>query len=356
MNASESFDLTASDPSTAPIGAPVRVRGASELRASIPYLLGFYPERSVVLLGLQHDGNVSVTIRADAPRTAEDAVAVVHQVAPVLQRCSPHRVLVAYCDEYEVSAADEIAREQIASSALRLYETVRELAPLLERELTSYGLDPQFIWPETPGMPRSGEGPVPQIAVANAVAGRRLLRNRAEVRAQLEPISGSVRRQVREQITALEAVPLARMDLFALVTDILEGYAVAAESGSGSAPTEARHVAVCALALRDVILRDLLIIVIAQERAWWQPDLWCRAVRLAPTTDVAAIATVAAVTAYLTGDGALAQSACDRALQHDPDYSLAAMVADSLRLGIRPQELQAMLAAMLDPEDDQEKL
>lgn len=356
MTASESFDLTAGEPETTSTATPVRVRGLSELRASIPYLLGFYPERSLVVLGLQRDGSVLVTVRADAPKTADDAVTVVSQLAPVLRRCDPYKVLVAYCDDYELTTADEHAREQITSSAVRLYETVRELAPVLERELGSFGLATEFVWPENPGMPRTDAGPVPQIAVANAVAGRRLLRNRAEVRAQLEPVRGGVRRQVRDQITALESVPLDRMDLLALVTDILESYAVAAESGSGSAPTQARHLAICALALRDVMLRDLLIIVVAQERAWWQPDLWCSAVRLVPTADVAAVATMAAITAYLTGDGALAQSACDRALQHDPAYSLAGMVSDSLRLGIRPQELQEMLASMLDQEGAPERL
>jgi hypothetical protein len=354
MTASEPFDLTDFDPdeSAYPMDStPVTVRGLAELRTSIPYLLGFYPERSLVAIGLQYDGSVLLTLRIDAPQTVAQAIAVVEEIVPVLQRGCPERVVVAYCDDYELGDTAATEREQVTLSSLRAYETVRELAPVLARELAASGLSVMFVWPERPGMPRREGGPVPEIAVAQVLSGRRLLRNRSEVGARLEPASGAVRRRVRDHIAELERVPHSRMDLVAMVTDILERQASALAAGRSPAATEPHDAAICAIAMRDITTRDILITVIAQERSWCQDDHWCRVTQLVPTEYVAPVATMAAVTAYLGGDGALARCAFDRALRHDPDYSLAQMIDASLRAGLHPEQLRAILASTFDPID-----
>ena len=355
MTASEPFDLTHYDPDDPdqPLGdASVTVRGLTELRASIPYLLGFYPERSLVAIGIQHDGSVLLTLRIDAPQTVEQAIGAIEQIVPVLQRGCPHRVVVAYCDDYEDSGAQAAEREQVTLSALRCYETVRELAPVLARELAAFGMSVAFVWPERPGMPRREGGPVPAIAVAQILAGRRLLRNRGEVGAQLEPAGGAVRRRVRGHLRDLESVPHSRMELVAMVTDFLERRATAVENGHSPAPLEPHDAAVCAIAMRDVTTRDILITVIAQERAWCHEDLWCRVTQVVTTQYVAPVATMAAITAYLAGDGALARCAFDLALRHDPDYSLARMIDASLQVGLPPEQLRAILASTFDPTEE----
>ena len=358
MTASEPFDVTQydpDDPDQSLSGGQVAVRGVAELRASIPYLLGFYPERSLIAIGLQHDGSVILTLRIDAPQSVEQAVAAIEQIVPVLQRGCPHRVVVAYCDDYELSEPDAAEREQVTLSALRAYETVRELAPVLARELSGYGVSALFVWPERPGMPRREGGPVPQIAVAQVLSGRRLLRNRGEVGARLEPAGGAARRGVGKCVRELERVPHSRIDLIALVTDILEQQANSLQEGRRPAAIEPHDAAVCAIAMRDIRTRDILITLIAQERAWCQVDLWCRVTQLAPTEYVAPVATMAAIAAYLDGDGALARCAFDLALRHDPDYSLALMIDSALGAGIHPAQLREILASTFDPtlQDDE---
>ncbi|WP_194291512.1 DUF4192 domain-containing protein [Cumulibacter manganitolerans] len=353
MTASEPFEpriVRGEPPEPEPGAGTISIKEVGELRASIPYLLGFYPERSLVLIGLAFDNTVSVTIRVDAPQSVRDAEAIVEQVAPVLLRTPPHRVLVAYCDDYELDEPDPDAREQAILSALRCYETVHDLAPVLHRALSRHGLETGFVWPARPGMPRRPSGPVPAIAVAHAVAGRVLLRSRAELREQLRPLRGSARRAVREQLAGLERLPLSRIDLIAMVTAVLERHAETAAAGGTPSPPDAHEIALCARALADVTARDILITLIAQERAWWRVELWQRVVQLAPTAHVPAAATITAIVAYLLGDGALAQCALDAALARDPGYSLAGMLSCSLQGGLHPRDLRDVLASTFDEE------
>lgn len=351
MTASEQFEFTGSERQLSELtsgSAPISIREVGELRASIPYLLGFYPERSLVVIGLAADSSICVTIRVDAPESPDAARACIEQLQPVLQRSDPHRVVVAYCDDYELGECNESEREQITLSALRAFETVSDLAPVISGALAEHGYESSFVWPARPGMPRGPLGPVPQIAVAHVLAGRTLLRSRDELKAMLAPTPGRARREVREQLAALEAVSLARIDLIALVTDLLEQHAGASELGNQPPILDPHDIALCVLALSSIPARDILITLIAQERAWWRVEPWCRAVQLAPTSYVPAAATMTAIVAYLGGDGALAQIALDRALAHDPNYSLAQMIDAGLRSGLHPRELQRVLASTFD--------
>ncbi|MFV0533716.1 MAG: DUF4192 domain-containing protein [Cumulibacter sp.] len=357
MTAFEPDELADYDPHEIPQlfdSEPVAVRGLTELRASIPYLLGFYPERSLVAIGLHRDGAVVMTVRIDAPCTVAQARSVVAHLVEVTRRGTPHRLVLAYCDEYEQSA-DPDEHAAVHSSALRAYETVRDLEPILCAEFSTCGVPVEFVWPDRPGMPRAEGGPTPAIAVAHVMSGRRLLRNRGEVAARLEPAAGDARARTHRHTGALQLVPHSRIELVAMVTDILERHATAREDGYSPAALDPYDAAVCALAMRDVSVRDIVITLVAQELAWRHEDLWCRVSQLVPTGYIAPVATMAGVCAYLGGDGALAGCAFDVALRHEPEYSLAQMIDASLRAGLPPQQLRSILASTFDPDPSSER-
>src|SRR5260370_9284211 len=64
--------------------------------------------------------------------------------------------------------------------------------------------------------------------------------------------------------------------------------------------------------------------------------LWIDLVRRLPADCVAPPAALLAFTAWQAGDGALASVAIERALEADPDYSMALLVADALHAGLPP--------------------
>jgi hypothetical protein len=57
------------------------------------------------------------------------------------------------------------------------------------------------------------------------------------------------------------------------------------------------------------------------------------------------------VSAWLRGDGAMANVALERALDSDPDYNLARLLRRALAACLDPAELRALLSATLDEAD-----
>lgn len=69
-------------------------------------------------------------------------------------------------------------------------------------------------------------------------------------------------------------------------------------------------------------------------------------VRCAPEGLVAPVATVLAITRWTSGDGARANVALDRASDDDPDYALANLVGSALRSGLPPSAWSASMATL----------
>lgn len=100
-------------------------------------------------------------------------------------------------------------------------------------------------------------------------------------------------------------------------------------------------------ALADVRVRDTALWHLAQAEDW-RATLGALSglVRVAAPGCIAPIATLTAIAAWLTGDGARASIAVDRALDENPGYGLAVLVDGALRAGIAPMEWLAMLRRM----------
>jgi hypothetical protein len=101
--------------------------------------------------------------------------------------------------------------------------------------------------------------------------------------------------------------------------------------------------------LDDVRVRDTVL----WELCGWDAGHLQRAldrlsavVRAAPTGHVAPVASCAALTAWLLGDGARASVAVARARADDPDYSLAELLAASLTAGLPPQAWRASMSGL----------
>jgi Domain of unknown function (DUF4192) len=72
-------------------------------------------------------------------------------------------------------------------------------------------------------------------------------------------------------------------------------------------------------------------------------QLWTECTRRAPTPLDAAPATLLAVSAWLRGDGAMANVALTRALTGEPGYGLAGLLARALESCVSPSDLRAIL-------------
>jgi hypothetical protein len=87
---------------------------------------------------------------------------------------------------------------------------------------------------------------------------------------------------------------------------------------------------------RSVEVRDVAWAEMTHADATRHVDLWRHVVRRVPLEVLSAPATLLGFAAWLSGNGALAWCAVDRAMQCDPGYSLALLLADVLERGMPP--------------------
>ena len=67
---------------------------------------------------------------------------------------------------------------------------------------------------------------------------------------------------------------------------------------------------------------------------------------------IAAPATLLAVSAWVRGDGAMANIALSRALSADPDYALAGLLSEALAACVPPDGIRQVITETLDRLDD----
>ncbi len=103
--------------------------------------------------------------------------------------------------------------------------------------------------------------------------------------------------------------------------------------------------------LRDVHVRDRALQLALGQDAAAAETLWTACTRRALPPLNAAPATLLAVSAWLRGDGAMANIALTRALAGDPRYRLARLLAQGLAACLPPAELRRMIRGTVDDRD-----
>jgi hypothetical protein len=112
-----------------------------------------------------------------------------------------------------------------------------------------------------------------------------------------------------------------------------------------------REVARLAWGLRDVDLRDRALQLALGRSAPAAEAVWTELTRRAPAPLDAAPATLLAVSAWVRGDGALANVALDRALASEPSYTFAGLLRSALDACMHPAEVRRMIREATGPRD-----
>jgi hypothetical protein len=109
---------------------PTTIRGPREVLATLPYLLGYRPERSVVLVSL-HGTGLGPVARLDLPDPRNVRVAVDALVAPVLRAAPDRALVIGYEDRRGESTA--VTRALVRALECGGVEVVEELVVRGER-------------------------------------------------------------------------------------------------------------------------------------------------------------------------------------------------------------------------------
>jgi hypothetical protein len=372
----------------------IHIHSTEDLLALIPFILGFHPDSSLVLVAMNRYG-VPFTARMSLPTTPETAAALSASLDTVTANLPPRdrvtddgtgpsagggsgRVgegdsgdvnvtLVGYGPADPVQKAVAAAIDALQHAGIPIRETLRVADGRFWRldgtEPASGPVDGTAFDPS--------DSPVTAAAV---YAGLVALPDRGALADTLAPVSGGA----RDRMVAATAMAC---EFFLTILDAARtGTTVPDETGSYSSddsagdpdaalrtplglalqkaarsyltqaldsyragrPVGDDHAAALTVLLDLPSLREFAARGTSGEA--WQVEMWTDLVRRAQPPFTAGPATMLALSAMQAGSGPLASVAIDRALDTDPGNRLAHLLGHALAAGIDPATVTALLA------------
>ncbi len=318
----------------------LRAKNPGDLLALVPYVLGFHPEDSVVVLTLG-DAKRPFHARMDLPADPAQVPELVDYLTDVAVRHGLRRVVVVvYCsDEQLAEAAGVPLTERLESQGLSVPVAIRADG---ERWYClagcEHGCPPQGTPYDVSTHPFTAEAVVDgrvtygsreelrdslvgtdpdEVDAVCRTADAALVRFQAATRHPGDPVPAE---QARSYLVAEGHWVAQRVRAF-----LADGVRLTAEDAGRLL------VAMVSIEVRDVAWAEM-----THENARRHVDLWRDLVRRAPRDLLAAPAALLGFAAWLSGDGALAWCAVDRCQEAEPDYSLAGLLADALAGAVPP--------------------
>lgn len=323
------------------------ITSIDSLIATIPYLLGFAPTRSVVCLWTI-DKKICLTMRVDLPVTelAFDISEWARQMLGHGIHCGGIDLHIVIFDECWTSVSPG---EQPSSVRMQALVRAASVLGLQIDTLVTISDMRRFEYECTACELLRCSGHDVSPAPAHLQKMRGLLRtpaaSREEVLAEINEVPND---QIRELVAVesdryvqLCAVGRGRSGLEKWrdesIAFIRREWGTAASSGgphTACTPQLARSI----VALNDVRCRDAALWVIARPGADLQQigEFFTCAVTSAPPNLVPGPASVLAAVRWLQGDGLRAMAACQKALETTPDYTLALLIETALSAGLPP--------------------
>ena len=339
----------------------INLRSPHELLAVVPFVLGFRPANSIVVLCLS-DHRLGLTQRLDLPRP-EDARQVALALMPSLVVEDPDSVVLI---GYENRAGDSEPALEALTAALQSRE-VEIHDRIIVRDGRWRSLDchnPACCPPEGSLVPEPSD--VPGIVAEFIGQGisphpdREALARQVEAGPEAVAVAKVFRSRQKAMAKAVGSQEVPRTELFAAWPRILNTDATA---------ITAEDAALAAMSLLDIEIRDGLVAWLSPgtlninelsgevqelfsglEQGWGEEhcdpasiasqnavqDRLVRLCAMLPDHVAAPALSVLASFVWWRGDGALARVALDRALRSDPDYRLAQLLLKMVDLAIRP--------------------
>jgi hypothetical protein len=332
------------------------VKTPTDVLAVVPYLLGFTPERSIVVIAMR-DRRVVFQARADLPPADEITAMAGHLATVVVRQRVDSALIVAYGTDADVTPTVEVLRESLEARRVNVSDALR----------AEGGRYWSYVCRRPECCPPSGtpyDVATTALAAEATYAGLSPAASRRELEARLAPVDGLARIAMRA------ACERAERRLDALIEDAT-GHAPAgadrptSHEGSVAAPASANRIraAVYEAGVRAVDAANarigaiapidddalawlalLLVSVPVRDYAWERVDrdvagsveLWTDIVRRVEPDLVTAPATLLAFAAWRSGGGAIATIALDRALDNDPAYPMARLLLDAIDNGLAP--------------------
>jgi Domain of unknown function (DUF4192) len=313
------------------------------LIAAVPAVLGFVPEKSLVLLTLDR-GELGSVMRVDLSTRIIDTVS---QIAEVAAAARPDAAIAIIVDADRAHCP--MCAEDFCELTDRLAETlaVHDISLIATHVVDRIAAGGRWHCADSCGAGGFVEDPAASpVAMAAVLDGRRLYTRRQELQdviatdntARCERLAGPIAEK-------LESVDNARGDGddgdACARGEVEQAIALAGKVADGAEPSDEELVEM-AYALTDIRVRDTLYALAVGENAAQAEVLWGVLSRALPEPWRVEPLVLLAFSAYARGDGPLAGVALEAALRCDGEHRMAGMLDTALQSGLRPEQIREL--------------
>lgn len=332
-----------------PISVPLNT--IDDVLPALPHMLGFYPTDSLVIVTM-HDHpsgqtRLGATVRLGLPTTQEytEFVSFLANVHGPFPRLRPDGLMLFVITDSAPEEGQRLPHHRLVD---QLNEALPAVGFPVRTALWTPALRHGAEWFSYLDPTLRGMVGAPQASVLGA-----------ELTAR-----GSVLFSSREDMCALIAAErdgataaewAVKLDGFGLddthtdaVDERVEAITAAIAGIAGDAYPDEDSLVRILHWISDRRVRDALLPTALGEHADAAENLWITLVRKAPAPEIAEVATLLAVSTYVRGEGALAHIAINRALEADPEHTLADLIRHALDSGIPPSEFAQFLQHYTD--------
>jgi len=314
---------------------------AHDLITAVPFLLGFHPTESIVLISVKAD-SIGLAMRIDLPPSLDgDAIELLAH--HFLRDEAEAALLIAYLPD---------GREDGDSLLISLGAgLIRSGVEIQESIVVQGGRYRSIICRDEACCPSTGKS-LPaiessHIAAEHVMAGIPMpYANISELVDSLAADTSSFDPDWSEQVNTFyisddaEEIAELRRDGVETMDLLLDEFRMG--HGASEKLLAARMIG----RMSDVQVRDYALGVHDEDTYDLYFTMWRELLRMAPRGFVAPIACIVAAMAYEGGDGALAQKALDRAIGDDDRYPLAGLLRRVFNAGWPPHSFAEMRAEL----------
>lgn len=312
-----------------------------DLLAIAPYVLGFHPEDSVVVLSFDGaaGGGPGFHARVDLPMDRDDQRAVADVLTGAVTRNGARiAAVLVYSDDMGAAWSQcELLVARLLELGVEVIDAIRVESDRFYAALSD----------DLDGTPYD---------LSSHPLTARLVYDGRVAHASREELAASL---VTSEERAVAAVQAALADEPELLAAGQPGPAASAQArwmqrrvrrhlhSRPSRPWSDRDAARVLALVQHVALRDVAWAEMHRGNAAAHVELWRELLRRCPPAWLPAPAALLAFAAWLNGDGALAWCALDECVAVDPDYSLAQRIADLLIAAVPPTRWRQLSDAEL---------
>lgn len=308
----------------------VKLAGAGDLIAAIPSLIGFHPAESFLVVTLK-DSMVRLSVRVDLVPPPLYAAMIGRLLRPVRQAEVDAIVLLVVCAEPAPDHEDLVRRAVAAIDEIGV--------PVLHAVWTpsTAGGVPWrcYLHEDCGGEVSDSAGS--ECAAEMALAGYVTFDSRDDLVRLLDPPDPDrmVRLSRLLDVTSRTDRTLGAKHLATVRTAVTDGVL----------PSTDEEFVRLAMALADYRVRDVCLgYALDGTLAHAAEKLWLELARCLPPPERAEAAVLLAVSAYVHGDGALANVALDQARTALPGHNLAGLLTGAIEYGIPTDQIRQVLA------------